>query len=196
MDSESSESQNEENEIVEESEEVEESQEENEEATEEEDESSRKVVANKNIKDLETLNENIFIISLQLLKKFNEMKQCDPDSIILDYLTKVGLPMQFKNAQTLSLYLYFHKICSSFYSLFNKISSKDINKTIISLLKENYYLLADKESKHYNYIDMAQKAFPKLKISEEDTDISKIPVILQNKISDNSQDFQIKKLIK
>ena len=42
---------------------------------------------------------------------------------------------------------------------------------------------------------MAQKAFPKLKISEEDTDISKIPVILQNKISDNSQDFQIKKLI-
>lgn len=72
MDSESSESQNEENEIVEESEEVEESQEENEEATEEEDESSRKVVANKNIKDLETLNENIFIISLQLLK--NSMK--------------------------------------------------------------------------------------------------------------------------
>ena len=28
----------------------------------------------------------------------------------------------------------------------------------------------------------------------EDTDISKIPVILQNKISDNSQDFQIRKL--
>ena len=167
MDSESSESQNEENEVVEESEEVEESQEENEEASEEEDENSRKVVANKNIKDLETLNENIFIISLQLLKKFNDMKQCDPDSVILDYLTKTGLPMQFKNAQALSLYLYFHKICSSFYSLFNKISSKDINKTIISLLKENYYLLADKESKHYNYIDMAQKAFPKLKISSK-----------------------------
>ena len=195
MDSESSESQNEENEIVEESEEEEETQEENEEATEEEDENSRKVVVNKNIKDFETLNENIFIISLQLLKKFNEMKQCDPDTIILDYLSKTGLPMHFKNAQTLSLYLYFHKMCSSFYSLFNKISSKDINKTIISLLKENYYLLADKESKHYNYIDMAQKAFPKLKISEEDTDISKIPVILQNKISENSQDFQIKKLI-
>ena len=200
MDSQNSQSEGEENEneneneIIEESEE-ENSQEENEEITEEEDENSQKIILKKNIKDIETINENIFIISLQLLKKFNEMKQGDSDSIILDYLSKTGLPMHFKNAQTLSLYLYFHKMCSSFYTLFNKISSKDISKAIISLLKESYYLLADKEIKHYNYIDMAQKAFPKLQISEEDTDISKIPVILQNKISENSQDFQIKKLI-
>ena len=175
-------------------EEEEDSQEESEETSEEDDITNKIKLKNK-IKEFETINENIFIISLELLKIFNEMRQSDSDTTIYNYLSKTGLPMHFKNPKLLSLYLYFHKMCSSFYVLFTKISSKEISKIILSLLKESYYLLADKEIKHYNYTDIAQKAFPNLLISEEDTDISKIPIILQKKISENSQDFQIKKMI-
>ena len=176
-----------------EKEEKEEKEEEKEEEREERQPNNIKL--NHQRKESESINENIFIISLELLKIFNQMHQTDSDSAIYHYLSETGLPMSFKTPKFLSLYLYFHKICSSFYSLFAKISSKEINKVILSLLKENYYLLADKEIKHYNYMDIAEKSYHNLALSEEKTDISKIPIILQKKISENSQDFQIQRFI-
>ena len=186
--------QNESENYTEESEE-EDSQEENEEITDENEQISQESIKNINNNEAETLNENVFIISLKLLTKFKEMNQSDSDSPIIDFLVRTGLPMNFNSQKNLALYLYFHKICSSFCLLFEKISSKEISIIILSLLKESYYLLADKEIKHYNYINMSKNLFNNLFISEEETDISKIPIILQTKILDNSKYFQINKLI-
>ena len=103
--------------------------------------------------------------------------------------------MHFKTKENLALYLYFHKMCIPFLNLFKKINGKDISKSILKSLKESYYLLSDNEIKHFNYTEMAKKAFPKLQISQEDSEICKIPVILQDEVSPNSSNFEIKKLI-
>ena len=103
--------------------------------------------------------------------------------------------MHFKSQQNLALYLYFHKMCIPFYNLFKKINGKDISKLILKALKESYYLLSDGEIKHFNYDYLAKKSFPKLKISQEDTAICRVPVILQEELSQNSSNFEIKKLI-
>ena len=176
-----------EEEVNEEEEEQDEEKEENQE--EEVEENSEHI----NIKELE--NPNSFIISLQLIKKFDNMSQDDSETIIIDFLKNVGLPMHFNNEETLALYLYFHKICVTFYKLLKNIKSENVSEIVLNSLKESYYLLADSEAKHYNYTDMAKKAFSNLKISEEDTNISKIPIVLQQEISSNSTDLQIKKLI-
>ena len=98
-----------EEEVNEEEEEQDEEKEENQE--EEVEENSEHI----NIKELE--NPNSFIISLQLIKKFDNMSQDDSETIIIDFLKNVGLPMHFNNEETLALYLYFHKICVTFYKL-------------------------------------------------------------------------------
>ena len=182
-------------EVVEESEEVENEESENGEEDEESESPKEKKKPSAKIQKIEEIdidNDNSFIISLQLVKKFNELHQGMSDKSILDYIKKIGLPMHFQNQKMLGLYLYFHKMCSQYYNLFAKISKKEITKAVLNCLKDSYYLLVDKEIKHFNYGEMAKKAFPKLKISEEDTDISKIPIILQSKIAPKSPDFQIK----
>ena len=183
--------------------EVSKSEEEKEEVNEEEEEEQEEVEENQNEEveeesdhiNINELDSNSFIISLQLIKTFDDIHQGDSETIITDYLKNVGLPMHLKNEETLSLYLYFHKMCIPFYNLLKNIKNKEVSEIVLNLLKESYYLLADNESRHYNYIDMAKTSFPKLKISEEDTSISKVPVVLQNEISKKSSDFQIKKLI-
>ena len=172
-----------------EEEEIEEEEEQEEENQEEEIEESEHTYTN----DIEI--NNTFIISLQLIKLFEKMKKTEQDTIIIDFLKNIGLPMHFNNEETLSLYLYFHKICIPFYELLKSIKSDSVTEIVLKLLQESYYLLADNEIKHYNYIDIAKKSFSNLKISEEDTNISKIPVVLQKKISRKSSDLQIKKLI-
>ena len=146
-----------------------------------------------NVKELD--NPNSFIVSLQLIKKFDNMHQEDTENVIIDFLKNTGLPMHFNNDETLALYLYFHKMCIPFYKLLKNIKSEKVSDIVLNLLKESYYLFADNESKHYNYSDMAKKSFPNLRISEEDTNISKVPIVLQNVISKKSSDLQIKKLI-
>ena len=146
-----------------------------------------------NVKELE--NPNSFIVSLQLIKKFDNMHQEDTENIIIDFLKNTGLPMHFNNDETLALYLYFHKMCIPFYKLLKNIKSEKVSEIVLNSLKESYYLLADNESKHYNYKDIAKKSFPNLRISEEDTNISKVPIVLQNVISQKSSDLQIRKLI-
>ena len=173
-----------------EEEEIEEEEEQGEENQEEEvEEESEHTYAN----EIET--NNTFIISLQLIKLFDNMKKSDNDSVIIDFLKNVGLPMHFNNEETLSLYLYFHKICIPFYDLLKSIKSETVSEIVLKSLQESYYLLADDDIKHFNYIDLAKKSFSNLKISEEDTNISKIPIILQKEISRKSSDLQIKKLI-
>ena len=176
----------------EEKEEVNEEEEEEEEVEENQNEEVEEESDHININDLDS---NSFIISLQLIKTFDEIHQGDSETVITDYLKNIGLPMHFKNDETLSLYLYFHKMCIPFYNLLKNIKSKEVSNFVLSSLKESYYLLADNESRHFNYIDMAKKSFPNLRISEEDTSISKVPVVIQNEISKKSSDLQIKKLI-
>ena len=173
-----------------EEEEVEEEEEQEEENQEEEiEEESEPTIAN----EIET--NNTFIISLQLIKIFENIKYSDSDSVIIDFLKNIGLPMHFNNEETLSLYLYFHKVCIPFYDLLKSIKSDSVSEIVLKSLQESYYLLADDEIKHFNYIDIAKKSFSNLKISEEDTNISKIPIILQKEIKRKSSDLQIKKLI-
>ena len=146
-----------------------------------------------NVKEFD--NPNTFIISLQLIKTFDNLHQGDSETTIIDFLKNVGLPMHFNNEETLSLYLYFHKMCIPFYQLLEDIKSEEVSDIVLNSLKESYYLLADNESKHYNYSDIAKKSFSNLRISEEDTNISKVPIVLQSEISKKSSDLQIKKLI-
>ena len=156
-------------------------------------EKEKNVVVQNNLNDINS--EDSFIISLALIKKFCDFHQGDLENVITDFLKKNGLPMHFKTKENLALYLYFHKMCIPFLNLFKKINGKDISKSILKSLKESYYLLSDNEIKHFNYTEMAKKAFPKLQISQEDSEICKIPVILQDEVSPNSSNFEIKKLI-
>ena len=149
---------------------------------------------NKHI-NMNEFDSNNFIISLQLIKEFDDSHQGDSEAIITDFLKNVGLPMHFKDEETLSLYLYFHKMCIPFYDLLKNIKNNELSEIILNSLKESYYLFADNESRHFNYIDMAKNSFPNLRISQEDTSISNIPVVLKKEISKNSSDLQIKKLI-
>ena len=81
---------------IEESEE-EDSQEESEEIANEKEQISQESNKNKNKKEIGKMNENVFILSLKLLKKFKEMNQNDSDSLIIDFLVRNGLPMNFNN---------------------------------------------------------------------------------------------------
>ena len=165
------------------------------EAVEAEEESDHHV----NVKEFKELkdfdNQNSFIISLQLIKTFDKMHQGDPETAITDFLKNIGLPMHFNSEDHLALYLYFHKMCIPFYQLLDKIRSKEVSDIVLNSLKESYYLLADSEIKHFNFTGIAKKAFSNLRISQEDTNISKVPIVLQNEISKKSSDLQIKKLI-
>ena len=171
----------------------EEEEEQEEEQEENQDEEVEEESEHINVNELES--PNTFIISLQLIKKFDNMEQGQPESIIIDFLKNIGLPMHFNNDEILSLYLYFHKMCIPFYKLLKNIKSENVSEIVLNSLKESYYLLADNESKHYNYSDIAKKSFQNLRISEEDTNISKVPIVLQSVISKKSTDLQIRKLI-
>ena len=131
-----------------EEEEIEEEEEQGEENQEEEvEEESEHTYAN----EIET--NNTFIISLQLIKLFDNMKKSDNDSVIIDFLKNVGLPMHFNNEETLSLYLYFHKICIPFYDLLKSIKSETVSEIVLKSLQESYYLLADDDIKHFKNPD-------------------------------------------
>ncbi len=201
-DSEASKSEEEKEEMNEEEEEQEEQeQEEKEEKDENQEEKQDENQEEENEDDSEHINvneldnPNSFIISLQLIKKFDGMHQGDTETIIIDFLKNVGLPMHLNNEETLALYLYFHKMCIPFYKLLKNIKSDKVSEIVLNSLKESYYLLADNESRHYNYTDIAKKSFSNLRISEEDTNISKVPIVLQTVISKKSTDLQIRKLI-
>ena len=146
-------------------EEIEEEEEQEEEVEEEVEEESDHTYT----KEIET--NNTFIISLQLIKLFENMDKTESDNTIINFLKNTGLPMHFNNEETLSLYLYFHRICIPFYDLLKSIKSDTVLEIVMSSLQESYYLLADDNIKHFNYLDIAKKSFANLKISEEDTNI-------------------------
>ena len=83
-------------------EEIEEQEEQEEEVEEEIEEESEHTYAN----EIET--NNTFIISLQLIKLFENLDKSESDNTIINFLKNIGLPMHFNNEETLSLYLYFH----------------------------------------------------------------------------------------
>ena len=125
------------------------------------------------------------------------MHKGDSDDIIIDYIKTEGLPMKFNNINELSLYLYFNKICSSFYSIFSLIYTKKINDIILSFLQKNYYLLADKEIIHYNFNYLSEKIFPNIFISKSEE--KNIFIIFQNtpnfNTSNNNNKISINKLV-
>ena len=138
-------------------------------------------------------DSDVFIISLSLLKKFNEMHINDSDNDIINYIYDIGLPMNFKSIKNLSIYLYFHKICSSYHILFSKFSDENIDEIVLSLLKTNYYILADDESIHYNYNYLSEKIFPKLSISKgKNKYILKTPFLITNHYNNNNKEKYIK----
>ena len=111
-------------------------------------------------------------ISLELIKKFQEISPEESEESICDFINQKGLPMTVKDEKNLVLILYFHKLCVPFYKILSSINKKDILKTFSSSLKEGYYLFADKECKYFNYESIAKKVFPNLKKSEENSLIS------------------------
>ena len=118
-------------------EEIEEQEEQEEEVQEEIEEESEHTYAN----EIET--NNTFIISLQLIKLFENLDKSESDNTIINFLKNIGLPMHFNNEETLSLYLYFHKICIPFYDLLKSIKSDTVSDIVMNSLQESYYLLAD-----------------------------------------------------
>ena len=99
-------------------------------------------------------------ISMELIKKFKENSKEENDEAISDFILEKGLPMEVKDEHTLSLILYFHKLCVSFFKILNSLKKKNIEKIFLSSLKESYFLFADETIKHYNYKALAQKIFP------------------------------------
>ena len=162
-------------------------------------------ISSNNLEDINNIKNlgndiDVFIISLKLLNKFKDMHITDSDKNIINYINEIGLPIHFNGIKLLSLYLYFHKICSSYYIIFSNISNEKINDIFISLLKTNYYILADNENIHYNYIYLAEKIFPKISISKKENNyIMKIPFIITNNdknISNKSEKYiKINRLI-
>ena len=101
-------------------------------------------------------------ISLELIKKFQEISPEESEESICDFINQKGLPMTVKDEKNLVLILYFHKLCVPFYKILSSINKKDILKTFSSSLKEGYYLFADKECKYFNYESIAKKVFTNL----------------------------------
>ena len=120
--------------------------------------------------------ENGLDISMELIKKFQEIPPEESDDSICEFIQQKGLPMAVKDEETLAIILYFHKLCVPFYKILNSISKKDSKKDLLKIflssLKESYYLFADTQCKHFNYKSIAQKVFPNLKRSEENCSIS------------------------
>ena len=174
---------------------------------EEEDEEEQNIYDNKNILP-ENISENInnnniiendnevIFMSLKLLKKFNEINTDGSENIIIDYTLKIGLPTNFKNVKNLSMYLYLHKICSPYYNIFSQLSNEKITDLFLSLLKWNYYVLADNESIHYNYFYLSENIYSKLSLSEEENSILKIPFIITNIDINSKNNFSKEKCIK
>ena len=180
----------------------EESFEENEEEDEEQDLFNNDIIIKNKSEDNDNKksDNNDFIISLNLLKKFNELNEGNySDNIIINYIIKNGLPMVFKNEKYLSLYLYFHKICSSYYILFSELLDKNITDIIISLLSKNYYILADEECVEYNYNFIANKIINKYPYKENNKESELILLILNNANNDiksrKEKKIKINKLI-
>ena len=119
-------------------------------------------------------------MSMELIKKFKEMPPEESDESIIEFIQQKGLPMSIKDEETLAIILYFHKLCVPFYKILSYLGKKDILKVFLSSLKESYYLFADEECKHFNYKSIAEKVFPNLKHSEENSiiliELSPIPL--------------------
>ena len=123
--------------------------------------------------NLSLQNENLKLeISIELIKEFKELSSEESDESIYYFIQQKGLPMVVNSEETLVLLLYFHKLCVPFYNILNSIDKKDILEQFLILLKENYYLLADTQIKHFNYKSIAQKVYPFLKHSKEKSLIS------------------------
>ena len=95
-----------------------------------------------------------FTLSLGLIQLFNDIKPTEPQQKIVDYLKSVGIPTSFDNEHSLGLYLYLHHMMVPFYPFLSQ--NDETGKTLMMLLKDNYYLLSDIEIKHFNYHDLAQ----------------------------------------
>ena len=114
--------------------------------------------------------KNRLQLSMKLIKKFKEMSdEEESEDKICEFIQQKGLPMDVSNAKILALILYFHKLCVPFYNILNSLNKDKILKKVLLLLKKSYYLFADTKCQHYNYKSIAEKVFPKLKSSEEES---------------------------
>jgi hypothetical protein len=87
---------------------------------------------------------------MKLIKTIEESSIEESDEATYNFINQKGLPMEIKDEQTLSLILYFHRLCVPFYKILNSLNKKDIVIIILSLLNESYYLFADSQCKYLN----------------------------------------------
>jgi hypothetical protein len=92
-----------------------------------------------------------FIISLPLIKQISDLKPNEPESVLIDYVIKNGLPCDLPCERCLALYLYFHQMLIPYYSILSKINSEEVKKVLMDALKEKFQLLSDIENKHFNF---------------------------------------------
>ena len=150
----------EEEEEIEVEEEVEEKDDEDEEESEDEKKDEKETEAV--VTNLPEKSKDGLEVSMELIKKFKDISIEESDEGICEFIKDKGLPMEVKDEQTLSLILYFHKLCVPFFKILNSLKKKNIQKIFLSSLKESYFLFADENIKHYNYKSIAKKVFPNL----------------------------------
>lgn len=132
-----------------------------------------------------------FTLSLGLIQLFNDIKPVESQQKIVDYVQSVGVPSSFDNEHSLSLYLYLHHMMVPFYPFLSQ--NDETGKTLMMLLKDNYYLLSDIEIKHFNYQDLAQKSIGNLKKATEEGSFLKVS--LKNEKPSSKGNFEINKVL-
>ena len=132
-------------------------------------------------------------LSLGLIQLLSDVKPTEPQEKIVEYLKTTGIPTKLEDEDSLALYIYLHHMMVPFYPFLSQ-SEENAGKTLMTLLKENYYLLSDIEVKHFNYIDLAEKSLSSLKQSADDGNAN-LKISLKSESPSSKGHFEINKTI-
>ena len=132
-------------------------------------------------------------LSLGLIQLLSDVKPTEPQEKIVEYLKTTGIPTKFEDEDSFALYIYLHHMMVPFYPFLSQ-SEENAGKTLMTLLKENYYLLSDIEVKHFNYIALAEKSLSSLKQSADDGNAN-LKVSLKSESPSSKGHFEINKTI-
>ena len=136
-----------------------------------------------------------FIISLPLIKQISDLKPNEPESVLIDYVIKNGLPCDLPCERCLALYLYFHQMLIPYYSILSKINSEEVKKVLMDALKEKFQLLSDIENKHFNFESIGKELTGKVTKKPDDSDIAKIPITIGDGVTSKGKLVLNKKLL-
>ena len=132
--------------------------------------------------------ENQFYISLPLIQKLSDLKPNEPDSSLISFIEKNGLPT-IPSEDFFKIYLYLHQMFIPFYGILSKIKSEEVKKVLMDSLKENILLLSDIENKHFNFDCISNELKGKVTEKKDENDISQIPILLNNNETSSNGKF-------